>query len=89
MKTVSKTNNPTSGGSGAPSSVPTPDTKKGLKNYLIEVQREMKKITWPTPAEATRLTSTVVGVCILVAAVLFLFSIGIEKFLELLIGSGS
>lgn len=89
MKTVSKPNNPSTGNPSTPSGVPTPDTKRGLKNYFIEVQREMKKITWPTPSETTRLTSTVIGVCLLVTAVLFVLSFGFEQILKLLIGGGN
>ena len=29
-------------------SIPLPKSKRGLKGFISEVQREMKKVTWPT-----------------------------------------
>lgn len=70
----------------APASVPTPSGRRGLGAYLADVKLEIKKIAWPTPLEATRLTSTVLGVCLLVTLVLWLFSVGIEAVLKFLLG---
>ena len=87
MKTVSKEGS--EGTKNVPkvaSSVATPDTKRGLGAFFADVQREMKKITWPTPPETTRLTSTVIGVCFLVAGVLFAFSLVIEQVFKLFLG---
>lgn len=96
MKTVSdktKEDTKTKGGSGQPQPKPggvaTPDTKRGIGSFFGDVQREMKKVSWPTPNETTRLTSTVIGVCLLVAAVLFVFSFTIEKFFDLILLGGS
>ena len=38
------------------------------RGFLHEVIVELKKTTWPTPKEAWRLTSVVLGVIIIVAA---------------------
>ncbi len=37
------------------------------RGFLHEVMVELKKTTWPTPAEAWRLTTVVIGVIIAVA----------------------
>lgn len=44
-------------------SVPIPKSKRGLKGFLNEVQREMRKVSWPTRAETNRLTFVVLAVC--------------------------
>ncbi len=62
--------------------VPTPKMNRGLKGFLNEVGREMKKVSWPTKAETNRLTGVVLTVCILVGAILsglgFLFGLVID-----------
>jgi preprotein translocase SecE subunit len=37
--------------------------KRGVKGFYKDVVREMKHVTWPKPAEATRLTGVVLAVC--------------------------
>ncbi|HWD37373.1 MAG TPA: preprotein translocase subunit SecE [Fimbriimonas sp.] len=54
--------------------VPLPRSKRGIKAYINEIGREMKKVTWPTRAETTRLTGVVLGVCILIGAVMITMS---------------
>lgn len=44
-------------------SVPIPKSKRGLKGFVNEVGREMKKVSWPTRAETNRLTAVVLVVC--------------------------
>ena len=34
-----------------------------MRGFFIEVGRELKKVTWPTPKETTRLTGVVLAVC--------------------------
>jgi len=34
-----------------------------MKGFFSEVQREMKKVSWPTRAETNRLTAVVLIVC--------------------------
>jgi preprotein translocase SecE subunit len=53
-------------------SVPIPRSKRGLKGFISEVGREMKKVSWPTRAETNRLTGVVLGVCILVGTIMIL-----------------
>lgn len=67
--------------------VPLPRMKKyrgGPAGYVREVVREMRHVTWPTPSEATRLTGTVLGVCIMITLLLFGLSIAFEMFLKLI-----
>ncbi len=52
-------------------SVPIPKSKRGPKGFFNEVQREMKKVSWPTRAETNRLTFVVLSVC---AGLVFLFT---------------
>lgn len=82
---MSKTDN-TSAGPKVPASVPAPSGRRGLGAYLADVKLEIKKIAWPTPLEATRLTSTVLGVCLLITGVLWIFSVIIEAALKFLLG---
>ena len=49
-----------------------PKTKRiTVKQFLIEVQAEMKKVTWPTRQEATSYTVIVLVVVTLVGAVIW------------------
>jgi preprotein translocase SecE subunit len=52
------------GGSGGSGSAPMdlPKTRGGLARVLQETIVELKKTTWPTKEEATRLTTVVLGV---------------------------
>jgi preprotein translocase SecE subunit len=54
-------------GSGEPrksaGTLPTPTFRRGLKGFMNEVLREMKKVTWPTKAETNRLTGVVLLTC--------------------------
>lgn len=85
MKTVSNDKEQKSiGEARSTSTVPGIDTRRGIGGYIAGVQREAKKIAWPTPSETTRLTSTVIGVCVLVAAMLFGFSLLVETILRVL-----
>lgn len=60
-------------------------SKRGIKGFLQDVQMEMKKVTWPTPRETTRLTGVVLAVCALVAIILFALGFGAEQILNVLI----
>jgi preprotein translocase SecE subunit len=56
------------------SSVPIPRSRRGLKGFLNEVGREMKKVSWPTRAETNRLTGVVLTVCLLIGTVMITMS---------------
>ncbi len=53
-------------------SLPIPGSKRGIKGFIREVGREMKKVSWPTRAETNRLTGVVLGVCLLVGTIMIL-----------------
>jgi preprotein translocase SecE subunit len=55
------------GGGGTP---PIPHSRRGLKGFIAEVGREMKKVNWPSRAETNRLTGVVLAVCLLITLVL-------------------
>jgi preprotein translocase SecE subunit len=66
--------------------IPLPRMHKyrgGRAGYFKEVVREMRHVTWPTPSEATRLTGTVLGVCVMVTLLLFGLSVVFEMILKL------
>jgi preprotein translocase SecE subunit len=58
-------NEPAKGGS-----VPLPRSQRGIRGFFNEVQRELKKVSWPTRAETNRLTGVVLAVCFLCVALL-------------------
>lgn len=64
-------------------SIPLPKTKGGPKQFLIDVQREMKKVSWPTRAETTRLTGIVLSVCLMLVVILTGLSFVFEKIIDL------
>jgi preprotein translocase subunit SecE len=51
-------------------SLPTPKLRRGLKSFLNDVLREMKKVSWPTKHETNRLTGVVLIVCIVLVTML-------------------
>ena len=55
---------PKAGGSGTPGVTGAGQSPQRARNYLQEVLTELKKTTWPTKQEATRLTTVVIGVII-------------------------
>ncbi len=65
-------------------SIPLPKSKRGLKGFISEVQREMKKVTWPTRSESNRLTMVVLAVCTGVVTIIFTMSFVFEKLIDLI-----
>jgi preprotein translocase SecE subunit len=55
-------------------SLPIPRSKRGLRGFFKEVGREMKKVSWPTIAETNRLTTVVLGVCLLIGGIMVVMS---------------
>jgi preprotein translocase SecE subunit len=58
---------------------------RGLKGYILEVQAEAKKVTWPAPQETTRLTGVVVVVCGIVVVLLLGLGFVADKMLDILV----
>jgi preprotein translocase SecE subunit len=54
----------------ASASIPIPKSRRGAKGFFIDVQRELKRVNWPSRAENMRLTGVVLGVCVLMAIIL-------------------
>lgn len=71
----------------ASSSVPIPKIKRGgLKGYLNEVVRELKKVDWPPVPEVHRLTGVVLAVLVLIAGVLTGMSLIVDTLIRILQG---
>jgi preprotein translocase SecE subunit len=54
----------------APSTIATPKMKRGLKGFIHETKREMKKVNWPSRKETNRLTFVVLSLVVLIAVML-------------------
>ena len=68
----------------AAGSIPLPKSKRGLKGFITEVQREMKKVTWPTRQETNRLTGVVLTVCFGIVTIIYTMSFVFEKIVDLI-----
>jgi preprotein translocase SecE subunit len=66
-----------SGGEGG--NLPIPKSRRGIKGFINEVVRELKKVNWPTKAETNRLTGVVMAVTFMSVLILtamgFLFEV--------------
>lgn len=62
-------------------SLPTPKFKKsrGIKGFLTDVGREMKKVSWPTRQETNRLTGVVLAVCLMLVVILTVLGFVFEQ----------
>ncbi|MBI3721660.1 MAG: preprotein translocase subunit SecE [Fimbriimonas ginsengisoli] len=63
--------------------IPIPKSRRGMKGFISEVSREMRKVVWPTPKETNRLTGIVLAVCFMIVAVLFALSEVASVFVDL------
>ncbi len=69
-----------------------PSEKKGtnqpnaIVRYLRETRGELRKVTWPTRQESTRLTGIVIGVTLIFAAFLWLVDFIFSNSLQWIIG---
>lgn len=68
---------------GAP---PIPRSPRGIKTFFADVVREMKKVTWPTRAETTRMTGIVLAICALVVGILTVLNIVTDTLMRILTG---
>jgi preprotein translocase subunit SecE len=53
--------------------------KEKIINYVNDVTKEMKKVTWPTKAELKESTQIVVVVCLVFAALTYVIDMGISQ----------
>jgi preprotein translocase SecE subunit len=72
----------------APSSLPIPKVKRGgLKGYLTDVSRELKKVDWPPVPEVHRLTGVVLSVLLLIAVIMTSMSLIADTLMRILQGN--
>lgn len=74
-------------GPGVPTSIPIPRSRRGIRQYFVDVGREMKKVTWPPHAETNRLTGVVLAVCALMVLILTAFHLFFNTVVGLLTGT--
>lgn len=71
----------------APSSIPVPKaTRGGIKGYINDVVRELKKVDWPPVKETNRLTGVVLAVCGLLAFLMTVMSLTVDTLVRLVQG---
>ncbi|MBI5808708.1 MAG: preprotein translocase subunit SecE [Ignavibacteriales bacterium] len=51
--------------------------KEKIINFVNDVVKEMKKVTWPTKDELKESTSIVIVVCLILAAFTYIIDMGI------------
>ncbi|MCF8305995.1 MAG: preprotein translocase subunit SecE [Ignavibacteriales bacterium] len=56
--------------------------KEKIVNFVNDVVKEMKKVTWPTREELKESTTVVIVVCLIFAVFTYLVDISISKILE-------
>ena len=69
---------------GVPSSIPIPRSKRGFRQFWVDVIREMRKVTWPPYTETNRLTGVVLAVCALLILILTGFHLFFKTIVDLL-----
>lgn len=68
----------------APTSIATPKFKRGLKGFIADTSREMKKVNWPTKKETNRLSFVVLSLVVIIATLLSLMGWVSDTFIQLL-----
>ena len=53
--------------------------KEKIKAIVLDVVKEMKKVTWPTQEELKESTMIVVVMCLILAAFTYVIDLGISK----------
>ena len=53
--------------------------KEKIKNFVNDVTKEMKKVTWPTTAELKESTQIVIIVCLVFAVLTYVIDMGISQ----------
>ena len=64
--------------------VALPSSRRGVRGFIAETSRELRKVNWPTPRDTTRLTGIVLTVCIGLAMVLLVMSGLFDRIITLL-----
>jgi len=68
------------------SGVALPHSQRGFKGYFKDVQREIKKIDWPSKEDTTRLTGIVLVVVLMLMGILLAFGFIVEQAIDRVIG---
>lgn len=56
--------------------------KEKIVNFVNDVVKEMKKVTWPTKDELKESTSIVIVVCLILALFTYVIDLGVSKLLQ-------
>lgn len=62
------------------------ETIEKIRTFLLEVNQEIRKITWPSPRELAGATAIVLLATVLMALILGLFDLVIAQLLKVVIG---
>lgn len=56
--------------------------KEKIQNFVNDVVKEMKKVTWPTQNELKESTMVVIVVCLILAAFTYVIDMGITTLIQ-------
>jgi preprotein translocase subunit SecE len=56
--------------------------KEKIINFVNDVVKEMKKVTWPTKEELKESTNIVIVVCLILAAFTYVIDMGITSLIK-------
>ncbi|MBX3007497.1 MAG: preprotein translocase subunit SecE [Melioribacteraceae bacterium] len=56
--------------------------KEKIVNFVNDVVKEMKKVTWPTKEELKESTSIVIVACLILAVFTYIIDMGISQILK-------
>lgn len=64
--------------------IPLPKSKRGMRGFWTEVVRELKKVSWPTAKETSRLTGVVLAVCTFLVLALMVMNFTADTLFKIL-----
>ncbi len=65
-----------------------PSFRKGFRQFVEDIVKEMKRVVWPTKEDVVRLTALVVLVCIVFMVYLWVCGTIVQILLDALMGKG-
>jgi preprotein translocase subunit SecE len=68
--------------------VSLPSFRKGFRQFVEDIVKEMKRVVWPTKEDVVRLTALVVLVCIVFMVYLWVCGTIMQILLDALMGKG-
>jgi preprotein translocase subunit SecE len=57
--------------------------QKGLVRFFKDVKSELKKVIWPSKAQLVNNTLTVLGICLVIGAIIWVADFGLLKLAQL------